>query len=100
MANLYLYYMATKNALITIRNRRCELKLTFQYADHIMNNFINDNAIHPLNFLQIQKVAKSCKFTHAYKRIYFGRANFSGNNFQVVVILEQHNAIIKTCYKI
>ncbi len=92
--------MATKNATITIRKRKVELKLTFEFADHIMYNYINNNKSHPLTFLEIQKAARPGIFYLKKKRTYTGTVNFKGNNFKIVVILDKQNAVLKTCYKL
>ena len=92
--------MATKNSLVTIRKRKFELKLTFEFADHIMNNYINFHNSHPLSFLQIQKVAKKCNFYNLHNRTYIGEGSFDEGKYKIVVILDGDNGIVKTCFKI
>lgn len=90
--------MATENAKIRIRNRVVELKLTFEYADHIMDNYIRFNPPHDLNFLDIQRVAKKAAFTHVRSRVWRGEAEFNDKNYKLFIILTSKFAVVKTCY--
>lgn len=90
--------MGTENASIKIRNRKVELKLTFEYADHIMHNFMHFNPPHDVNFLDIQRIAKSAVFQNKKDRIWNGAALFKGKKYRVIIILTTKFAVVKTCY--
>lgn len=90
--------MGTENASIKIRNRKVELKLTFEYADHIMHNFIHFNPPHDVNFLDIQRIVKSAVFQNKKGRIWIGAALFKGKKYRVIIILTTKFAVVKTCY--
>lgn len=90
--------MGTENASIKIRNRKVELKLTFEYADHIMHNFMHFNPPHDVCFLDIQRIAKTAIFQKEHGRIWSGAALFKGKKYRVVIILTAKFAVIKTCY--
>lgn len=90
--------MGTENASIKIRNRKVELKLTFEYADHIMHNFMHFNPPHDVNFLDIQRIAKAAVFQNKKGRIWSGAALFKGKNYRLVIILTTKFAVVKTCY--
>jgi hypothetical protein len=90
--------MSTDNARIVVRNRQVELKLTFQYADHILQNFMNHNPPHDVAFLETQKIAKKCVYKHQYKRIWMGEALYKNKMYRVIIILAPKFAVIKTCY--
>ena len=65
-----------------------------------MHNYINENHTHPLTFLEIQKAARHFKYYLKQKRTYIGNGKFNGEEFQVVVILDRKDAVLKTCYKL
>lgn len=90
--------MGTENASITIRNRKVELKLTFEYADHIMHNFMYYNPPHDVCFLDIQRIAKGAVFQNKKGRVWCGVAQFNGKKYQIVIILTAKFAVVKTCY--
>lgn len=90
--------MGTENASIKIRNRKVELKLTFEYADYIMHNFMYYNPPHDVCFLDIQRIAKTAVYQKEHGRIWSGAAHFNGKKYRVIIILTAKFAIVKTCY--
>lgn len=90
--------MSTENAKIRIQNRIVELKLTFEYADHILQNFINYNPPHDVAFLETQRIAKKCVYKHQYKQIWLGETVYKNKMYRVIIILTSKFAIVKTCY--
>lgn len=90
--------MGTENASIKIRNRKVELKLTFEYADHIMHNFMYYNPPHDVCFLDIQRIAKTAVYQKEHGRIWGGAAHFNGKKYRVIIILTAKFAIVKTCH--
>jgi hypothetical protein len=91
--------MSTSNALLKIRNRTVEIKWTTQYADHIMSNFINDNATHNLSFLQISKMVKTANIIKFKNNNYRAYGMFEGVKYLAIIQIVTSFAIIKTCYK-
>ena len=92
--------MSTENAKIKIRNRQTELKLTFEYADHIMHGFIHSNPPHDVGFLEIQKIAKRAKYVHVRNRIWRGICLHNGKNYVVIIIFTGKFAVVKTSFYI
>lgn len=92
--------MSTENAKIDIRGRQAELKLTFQYAQHMMDNFLTSNPPHDLNFEDIQRVAKKAEYKKLHNRIWEGLAKHNNKIYRIIVILERNFPIVKTCYYI
>lgn len=90
--------MSTENAIITVRKRRVEIKLTFEFANHMMDNYIRFNPPHDLDFLQIQKLIRHCKWEHVRDRTYRGTAEKDYKNYIMFVILTPKFAVLKTCY--
>jgi hypothetical protein len=90
--------VGTENASIKIRNRKVELKLTFEYADHIIHNFMYYNPPHDVCFLDIQRIAKTAVYQKEHGRIWSGAAHFNGKKYRVIIILTAKFAIVKTCY--
>ncbi len=75
-----------------------EIKLTCEYANHIMNNYIHFNPPHDLDFLEIQRLMKRAKYTHEGRRIYRGIASHKGKQYFVFIILTSKFAVVKTCF--
>ena len=90
--------MGTENARIRIEDRQVELKLTFEYADHMLNNYINKNPPHDVSFLEIQKIARNAAYEYLYQRIWRGRYAHNNKFYVVIIILTDKFAILKTCY--
>lgn len=90
--------MGTENASIKIRNRKVELKLTFEYADHIMHSYIHRNPPHDLTFLDIQKIARRAEFKLKHHRIWLGKVVFREKMYIIVIILTPKFAVVKSCY--
>lgn len=90
--------LSTNNATIRIQNRNVELKLTFEYADHIMHSFIHRNPPHDLEFLNIQRIARQAKFEKKHNRIWLGKVVFRGKMYIIVIILIPKFAVVKSCY--
>ena len=90
--------MGIDNAIIKIRNRKVELKLTFEYADHIMHNFMHYNPPHDVCFLDIQRIAKIAVYQKEHGRIWTGAAQFKGKIYRIVIIVMNKFAVVKTCY--
>lgn len=90
--------LSTENATIRIQNRKVELKLTFEYADHMLHNYMWYNPPHDVSFLDIQRIARVAIFQQKKGRIWTGVALFKNKNYRVVIILTNKFAIVKTCY--
>lgn len=90
--------LSTNNATIRIQNRKVELKLTFEYADHIMHSYIHRNPPHDLEFLNIQRIARQAKYEKQYKRIWLGKVVFREKLYLIVIILTPKFAVVKSCY--
>lgn len=63
-----------------------------------MDNYINENPPHDLNFSEITNVSRKCKFVRKKGRVYKGRALYNGKYYIVFGILTNKNFILKTCY--
>lgn len=90
--------MGTENAIIKIRNRKVELKLTFEYADHIMHSYIHRNPPHDLAFLDIQRIARRAEFELKHHRIWLGKVVFREKMYIIIIILTPKFAVVKSCY--
>ena len=88
-----------ENVKLKVRNRLVELKLTFEFANHIMDNYIRYHSTHDLDFLQIQKLSRNCIWEHVKGRTYRGAGSFKDSRYLLVVILTPKFAVLKTCYK-
>lgn len=90
--------MSTENATIRIQNRKVELKLTFEYADHMLHNYINRNPPHDLSFLEIQKIARKAVFEKKNNRIWLGKVVYKQKLYLIIIILTTKFAVVKSCY--
>ncbi len=88
-----------ENAKIRIRGRIIELKLTFIYAHHIMDHYINEHSIHDLTFLEIQKQLKHCKWEKEKGNNYKASFEYNQKLYFAFVILTPNFAVLKTCFK-
>lgn len=88
-----------ENVKLAVRNRLVELKLTCEFANHIMDNFIHYHDTHDLDFLQIQKLSRHCVWEHLKGRTYRGAGSFKGSRYLIIVISTPKFAVLKTCFK-
>jgi len=90
------------SGFITLRNRKIGILFTGQSAEHVMDNYINQHAGHPLKHTRIQQLAK---VVAAWKKD--GNKRFVGNvtdnktgyRFKIITEVYTKFAIIITCYK-
>jgi hypothetical protein len=90
--------MSTENVKLGINGKRIELKLTTQYADHIMDHYIHKNPPHDLTFSEIANVCRKCKFVSTRGRIFAGTAPYNGKMYRVFGIVNSNFFILKTCF--
>lgn len=93
--------MSTENARIRLRKRRREIKWITQYAQHIMDNYINKKPGHDVGFAEISQMlkAKGLEIEHAGKRTYKIFGSIKARRYLAVVILTPKFVVIKTCYR-
>ncbi len=91
--------MSTSNAKLKIRNRSVEIKWTSEYADHIMDNYINKNSSHGLTFSEISRLLRKSKFVQMKGNRYEAYGIANGKKYLVVIMLIPNFAVVKTCYR-
>lgn len=87
--------MITLNGTVKFKSRKIPIFWTGEIAQHVADNFYNDNALHPYQHIEIQQMLAACK--HFRKTV--GMFNLHENNFVVIPFkLVSNFAVIKTAY--
>lgn len=64
-----------------------------------MDNFINYHSSHDLDFLQIQKLMRHCKWEVEKGRVYKGSGTTKGDAYFVFIVLTPKFAVLKPAIK-
>jgi len=90
------------SGFINFRNRKVGIVCSGQSAEHITDNYINENKLHPLKHQRIQQLAKEVKdWTQESVKRYSGiaRDDKIGIRFKIIIEVYTKIAILITCYK-
>ncbi len=90
------------SSFITHRERKYGIIFSGESAEHILNNFIEEPAIHPLKHIRIQQLAKVVEdWKQESGKRYSGIVtdNNSKTRFKIIVEINTNFATIISCYK-
>ena len=90
------------SGFINFRNRKIGIVFNGQSAEHIMDNYISENKLHPLKHQRIQQLAKEVTdWTKESVKRYSGIVidDKTGIRFKIITEVYTKFAIIITCYK-
>ena len=90
------------SGFITFRNRKIGIVFSGESAEHIMDNYINENQLHPLKHQRIQQLAKvvsDWKKESVKRYSAIVTDDKTGIRFKIITEVYTKFAIIITCFK-